>query len=300
MRVGEIQGLQLGLFFQCLGDGLVERALHVGRLNLVLDDRRVCGRRSQALPGLGVERAARLEPVGLLKRGDRLFVIGPVLAVDLTRREAGAIEQHLALDGRRHAGSGSASLAGRRRHLGGIDRLRIEHGRGRGRLRLPPRPGVRRARHHQHCAGADKNQGQASADGGAPQAAPRRDRAIGFPGVRGSTTGGIIEHCHRQLLVSSKGISVKHAHAGGIGVPASRNTMITLPPRVDRSATRPPAANGLGRRGADMNFLDRREAKPDLNTAHSLVQWNFFARGICNQRWRYTPESGHLGRPHNL
>ena len=205
MRVGEIECLQLGLFFQCLGDSLVERPLHVGRLNLVLDDRRVGGCRRQTLPGLDVERAARLEPVGLLKRGDRLFVIGPVLAVDLTRREAGAIEQHLALDGRGHAGSGSASLARRRRHLGCIDGLRIEHGRGGGGgPRLAPRPGVRRARRHQHRAGADKNQGKASADGEAPQAAPRLDRANEFLGVRGNATGDVIKHGHRQLLILSK------------------------------------------------------------------------------------------------
>ena len=255
MRVGEIQCLQLGLFFQCLGDSLVERTLHVGRLNLVLDDRRVGGCRSQALPGLGVERAARLEPVGLLKRGDRLFVIGPVLAVDLTRREAGAIEQHLALDGRGHAGSGSASLARRRRHLGCIDGLRIEHRRGGGGPRLPPRPGVRRARRHQHCAGADQNQGKDSADGEVPQAAPRLDRATECLGVRGNPTGDVIKHGHRQLLVLSKWVSVAHPHADGIGLPAPRRRAPFHPVLpAAASAAQPPAANRPGRREADMNF----------------------------------------------
>ena len=48
---------------------------------------------------------------GLLKRGDRFFVIGPALAVDLTRREAGAIEQHFGLYEGGGAGGGSASFA---------------------------------------------------------------------------------------------------------------------------------------------------------------------------------------------
>src|SRR5262249_38024862 len=75
-------GLQLRLFFQRRRNGLVERTLYVGRLNFVLNEHRVAGCRSQALPGLRVEMAARLDSVCVLKRGDSLLIVRPALAVD--------------------------------------------------------------------------------------------------------------------------------------------------------------------------------------------------------------------------
>src|SRR6516164_1361156 len=119
-RVGVVEGLQLRLFFQRRRNGLVERALHVPRLNFIFDEHRVAGCRGQALPGLRVEAAARLDSVSLLKRGDSLLIVRPALAVDLAGREAGAIEQYLSLDDCGRAGGRRASFAGfagRRRQL---------------------------------------------------------------------------------------------------------------------------------------------------------------------------------------
>ena len=284
MRVGEIQCLQLGLFFQCLGDSLVERTLHVGRLNLVLDDRRVGGCRSQALPGLGVERAARLEPVGLLKRGDRLFVIGPVLAVDLTRREAGAIEQHLGLDGRGHAGSGSASLARRRRHLGCIDGLRIEHGRGGGADLALPLDLASAAPDVTSIAPAQTRTRARPL----PTERPRRRRLVwtvrssflasgaAQPGT--SSSIAIVNSWSRRSgsALSTRTQTASAYQPRATPRPAPFHTLLPASTARPHGRLRP---TGLDVVEQTLNFLDRREAKPDLNTAHSLVQWNFFARG---------------------
>src|SRR5262249_34367041 len=128
---GVVEGLELCLFFQRRRNGLVERALYVPRLDFILDEHRVAGCRSQALPGLRVEMAARLDSVCVLKRGDSLLIVRPALAVDLAGRKVGAIEQYLGLDERGRAGGRRASFAGRRCQLGRIDGLRIEALAGR-------------------------------------------------------------------------------------------------------------------------------------------------------------------------
>ena len=217
-RVSEVERLQLRLFFQCLWDGRVERALHVRWLDFILDQRRVAGCSGQAVPGFGVEGAARLDSVGALKRGDRLLIIRPALAVDLARREAGTIEQYFSLYQRGRAGSGRASFARRRRQLGCIDRLRIECGGG---ARLGARPGVRRIRRDQERASADKNHSNRHAvpprNGAQAAHAPAPHRANPVPGAWGGTTEGVIKHCHRQLLVWSRRISLAQLHDDGVG-----------------------------------------------------------------------------------
>src|SRR5262249_4552695 len=214
-RVGVVEGLQLRLFFQRRRNGLVERALYVGRLNFVLNEHRVAGCRGQALPGLRVEAAARLDSVCVLKRGDSLLIVRPALAVDLAGREAGAIEQYLSLDERGRAGGRRASFAGfagRRRQLRRIDGLRIERWRGAclARPAGPARLSVRRTRHHQDHAGADESRSRESANGHAQLApAPPPERANPVLGARTGGPEDVMGHCHGQLLVLRKRISAQ-------------------------------------------------------------------------------------------
>ena len=70
--------------------------------------------------------AARLEPIGRLKRGERLLIVASGLTVDLAGGETGAVEQYFRLDGCRGAGTARTGFAGRRGELRGIDGLRIE------------------------------------------------------------------------------------------------------------------------------------------------------------------------------
>src|SRR4029077_3437328 len=199
-RVGEVERLQLRLFFQRLWDGRVERAFYVRRLDLILDRRRVVGCPGQAAPGFGVEGAARLDSVGSLKRGEGLLIIRPALAVDLARREAGTIEQYFSLYGCGRARSRRASLPRRRRQLGIIDRLRIERGCGArlgARLAARPRPGVRRIRRDYERAGADENRSNRHdappGRGARAVHAPAPHRANPVPGAGGGVTEEVIK-----------------------------------------------------------------------------------------------------------
>jgi hypothetical protein len=54
------------------------------------------------------------------------LIVGPSLAIDLTGREARAIEQYFLFYDRRGAGTARTGFAGRRGELRGIDGLRIE------------------------------------------------------------------------------------------------------------------------------------------------------------------------------
>src|SRR5262249_37693728 len=192
------------------------------RLNFIFDQRRVAGCRRQALPGLRVEVAARLDSVSVLKRGDRLLIVAPGLAVDLAGREAGTIEQYLGLDKRSGVGWARASLAGGRGRLRRIDGLRIER-RSSARLSTPlSRLSARRIRHHQDCAGADESHSHESADGHADRRkigaqlapAPPPERTNPVVGARTGGPEDVIEHGHGQLLILGRRISAQ-AHGGG-------------------------------------------------------------------------------------
>src|SRR6266567_2275169 len=109
--------------------------------------------------------AARLEPIGRLKRGERLLIVASGLTVDLAGGETGAVEQYFRLDGCRGAGTARAALARRRGELRVIDGLRVER-RCRGVRRTAPR-GVRRVRNHQCSGDAEERRHYAGAQHGA-------------------------------------------------------------------------------------------------------------------------------------
>ena len=76
-----------------------------------------------------VQASLCLKVFGSRERRDRLIQIGPRLAVDLARRKAGAVEQHLRLDQVR-ADGGLGELL--RRPLRVIDGRHVERAAGRG------------------------------------------------------------------------------------------------------------------------------------------------------------------------
>ena len=207
VRTGEIEGLQLGFFFQLLRNGLVERALHVRRLDFIFDQRRVGGCGDEPIPGLRVEPAARLDFVCALKGGDRLFEIVSGLAVDHARRKVGAVEQHLSLYDRGHAGRACASLlSGGRRQLRRVDLLCVE----RRSLFGAALRGARRARHQSQRQSADENWDQEAAE-----ACADRQRLAGLAGtlsrqgirliLHGPDSGNeAIERAHSWLLSHKK------------------------------------------------------------------------------------------------
>src|SRR5262249_30022325 len=120
--------------------------------------------------------------VCLLKRGERLLIVGPILAIDLARREARAVEQYFLLYERGRAGSGGAFFTGCRLELGAIDGLRIERrGRRRARRGMPCMPGgLRRIRMHQYRSYAEKSPDAGA--GGAP-ADQKRAKHLNDPHV---------------------------------------------------------------------------------------------------------------------
>ena len=164
-RAGVVEIFELRLFLERRWNALVERALHVAGLNFIFDQHRVVGCGGQARPRFRIEMAARLEPIGRLKRGERLLIVASGLTVDLAGGETGAVEQYFRLDGCRGAGTAGAALARRRRELRGIDGLRIEC-RCRGARPAAPR-GVRCIRNHQYSGDAEQRRHYAGAQHGA-------------------------------------------------------------------------------------------------------------------------------------
>jgi len=114
------QALELGLLLQIARDAFVKWASHFALGNCVRCERRIGVVGQERVPGAGVEFSRAREIVDLLESRKRLAKVVAVLAVDFTRREAVAVEQHLGFDDQRRV----TAAALWRRRIDGFGRFR--------------------------------------------------------------------------------------------------------------------------------------------------------------------------------